>query len=311
MQYFPKLCFIFDNKTKILLPFRYLHFDKNGALLDVLNNEGFKIVEDGVDTKKFNPGQWQYDGNDFVEIVEGIFYKKIDASEFSFIIKDKVNEYTQILPLPKYEDGTTQVFNENLQGWEYIFKGEQLLAYEKKIELNKQKQKKLDELEIAFIKTKRITVVANETVEIINRDKFLNILQNVYRQDNTRTAHPYWQENNGIIYSVACIPEILNKVWKSYFFKPRESGIPEPVREYNKMQYDCYQSKINKNEISIEELNNITFNFYNPEGVDINVDIVANAMLQDQNVAQDVKDVINSMEKTQDGKIIFWKVSNV
>lgn len=292
-----KQCAIIDKNTNIYQHTRTLHFT-DGELQDILEN--YNYVESSFSP---NNGLWKYNGNDFVEILEGVFYQKTDANEFSTIEKDKASEYTEIPPLPKYTDGTTQVFNDVLNTWEYTFKGPELLAEEKAKEFEIAKNQKFAELDTAFTNSKRI-VIKEKDIEfpIRNVDKqrkeFFKILEIAKKTDSNQKSTEFYFDYEIEIdkkYEIATVPIILKKVYEMYFNNVKSTGFDENIRRRNKDKYLFYQKQINK-ATKLEELD-FQFDFINPNGIDIIFEDVANAILIDENIDVGIKQLVeNAMQ---------------
>ena len=88
---------------------------------------------------KYDNWTWSIEEIEF----QGKYYKKSNADEFHKILKKDLSLYTENEPWTKYNDGTTQVYNESTNKWEYNNKGAELLEAEKKLEEKQKRQKRL------------------------------------------------------------------------------------------------------------------------------------------------------------------------
>lgn len=209
--------------------------------------------------------------------VEGNFYLKTDASKRKKITIKQKNLYTKINPLQKYEDGTTQSFENGK--WDYVDKGE-------KLQLVELKEKKLEELEKVYNESKKITIQNGETL-IINHDTpereyFLNNLPKVQNWSEIsffgnykHSILEYWQEENGKIYGFSADSIVWAEVFSSIFID-KESKIL--IFAQNKKFYDIYKNKI-LNAKSLLDLNNLSFEKI-PKGIVINIKNEAGIILK-------------------------------
>jgi hypothetical protein len=88
----------------------------------------------------------------------GVFYLKTDATDFAEIVKKDADLYTTIEPSKKYDDGTTQAFDDATQSWEYTFKGADLLEVERLEALEAIKQDRIAQLQTDYNASKKITI---------------------------------------------------------------------------------------------------------------------------------------------------------
>lgn len=296
-----KQCAIFDKNTKIYRHTRTLHFSFNGELLDLI--EGCDYIE-----SDFSPlnGLWKYNGNDFVEIIESIFYKKTDAGEENTIEVAHKNEYTQIPPLKKYNDGTTQAFNDDLEAWEYTFKGEELLAYEAKIELEGAKNQKINELEAAYEKSKKIKFVQakNEEMNILDRDHFFDMISSLRRGEKELNGegdlvikrHINHQDRKELV----AIVYFQRLVFYDKFMHAH-AGMLISIRDENYCRFFKFKAAIEQCQTQ-DSLDLIAFNFLNPDGVLIDVHAEAESLLKNPETPDIVKQKIED-RRGDDGYI--------
>ena len=306
-----KQCIIINTESRIQERVRHLHFDENGKCHDFLKNQEFVEVGN-FDIKKFDLGLWKYNGTDFDELESGSFYLKTDGTFADLIEKDKSNEYTNIIPLQKFEDGTTQVFNEALNAWEYTFKGSELIELEKKQQLETARIEKLTELGTAFANSKRIIIKNGITLEINNRNVFLAQLNEVKVIDSNSDVVKSYQQIDGIkkkVYSLSSVPAILKKVYEGYFVTTTATGFVEATSSYNKKREIKYRFAIEQAE-TIDKLNGIALAFDKPNGVEIPINETAAEILKDKGITEAVKDLIKK-QTDKDGNIHLITVEDI
>ena len=95
--------------------------------------------------------------------LQGKYYKKSNTDEFDKILKKDLSLYTEVQPFNKYDDGTTQVFNENKNEWEYSNKGAELLEFEakEKERIAQEEEERIKEQRLKNIKDE----IANTLIE--------------------------------------------------------------------------------------------------------------------------------------------------
>ncbi len=231
----------------------------------------------------------------------GVFYLKTDATEFAEIVKKDANIYTEIEPLQKYDDGTTQAFNDVTQTWEYTFKGADLLEAERVEALNASKQNKIAQLETDFNAAKKITVQNGKTLIVKHntpeRDEFLQLMENVSNLSSKQgAAFIYEQQTNTGKLALRILPEIATYIFKDLFVatlnNPQQTKVNSRVHNKTTV-YELALEKIN-DAATQAELDNVTWTFLNPAGILIDVNDKAAEMLADPAVSQFAKDAINA-----------------
>lgn len=242
----------------------------------------------------------------------GTFYLKSDATEFVAIAKKDTDLYTNIEPLKKYDDGTKQAFNDAAQGWEYTFKGDALLKVEKIEALNVSKQNKIAQLETDFNASKKITIQNGNTLIIKHdtpeRKYFLKLIENVSNLSSTTgAACIYEQQTDASKLALRILPEIASYIFKDLFIATLPSGTKVNLRVHNKITvYELALEQIN-NATTQTELDAISWNFLNPQGIVIDVNIKAAEMLADATVSKFAKDAINAAKDPTTGEIHLVK----
>jgi len=157
-----------------------------------------------------------------------------------------------------------------------VNKAKDLINYYNLIDL---KFKKLEALQTSFNLSKKITIKNGKTLTIdynnICRKHFINILQTyVYKivpeEEISKHIVTYFQDGLQI-----SMPSVFwNKLFHDSFSKDLAVDLREYILPYNKKLYGKYFKQINV-ATTANELSDITFEFYNPEGVV--VDITAGA----------------------------------
>jgi hypothetical protein len=216
-----------------------------------------------------------------------------------FYVSDDDNEEQYVI----FEDEKYSVYEHKVRG--------ELLATVTKIDEYKTYQKKISklaELDVAFETSKKIIVKNGVTLEIKNREIFLSKIKIVGRVDvNPETVYCYYQNEDGVGYSIAAHPIVLQKIYNKYFKHTRQTGTEEFVSDHNKVLEIRYKSKIN-NATTLEQLD-FDFEFENPNGITIEINETANEMLADSSVPEFIKDFINKL-KDEEGNIHLIEVLN-
>lgn len=185
------------------------------------------------------------------------------------------------------------------------------IFYEKSLE--ELKQEKIDSLNNDFNAAKKITIQNGTTLVIAHdtpeRDIFLNKLTAVLQESTvSNVSISYQQKVNNSMYIFSALPTVWSYVFKDLFLVDRKksdgtlTGFKENSREYNKITFDAVALKI-QNATTIEELNAISWNFANPNGIFINVNEKAEQMLNDSIVDDFTKSAINQLKDPETGEI--------
>ena len=267
-----------------------------------------------LERPKFTNNAWVLEGLK----EKGTFYLKSDATKTTEVLNKNINLYTHIEPLPKYTDGTTQVFNDIQQNWEYTFKGKELLEVERLEKLSALKDVKIAQLQIDFNVSKKITIQNGNTLVIKHdtpeRGVFLEKLINVSKESlSNGISISYQQKVDNVMYRFSILPSIWNYIFKDLFLLDRKksdgtsTGIKESSREHNKIMFDAIVLKI-QNATTEDELNIITWNFANPDGILININEKAEQMLNDPIVDNFTKSAINQLKDPITGEIHLIKI---
>ena len=242
----------------------------------------------------------------FEKELNDIFYKKDNCELVNTIFQKDIDLYTKIPPLKSF-NGTIQQFNNELEVWEYTEKGSELLELEFQERLQILKDTKFIQLSDSYKASKLIVIQNGETIKIehntVERDYFFKNIEFMSNETiQSRSVLTYRQDDikNNCQYSLALVPYIWQYLFNDLFLFERSSGFKESIRSSNQGMYSKTQLRID-NAKTIEELNQISFNFINPNGLVIDISEKATQMLNDVNVSQEIKDLIS--DRTQNGEI--------
>jgi hypothetical protein len=161
--------------------------------------------------------------------------------------------------------------------------------------------------------SKKITIQNGQTLIIEHdtpeRDIFLDKLIAVTKESlSPNVSISYQQKVNNLMYRFSALPTVWSYVFKDLFLVDRKksdgtlTGIKESSREHNKIMFEAIVLKI-QNATTEDELNIITWNFANPNGVFINVNEKAEQMLNDPIVDSFTKSAINQLKDPETGEI--------
>lgn len=247
----------------------------------------------------------------------GVFFLKIDATEFAEIVKKDANLYTTIEPLKKYNDGTTQAFNDATQQWEYTFKGADLLEAERLAALHESKQAKIAQLESDYNASKKITVQNGTTLIVEHdtpeRDIFLDLIEKVSNlsklKKKRKGAFIYKQKTDTGSLALRILPEIAAYIFEDLFVATLANAEQTEVvaREHNRTTvYDLTLEQIDGASTQAE-LDSVTWTFLHPSGIVIDVNTKAAEMLADPTVSDFAKTAINAAKDPVTGEIHLVK----
>ena len=257
---------------------------------------------------------WNY--KEFTPI--GVFYHKQTMDKVQvrsqFDTQYSADLYTHIAPLQEYDDGTIQAFNEELQAWEYTQKGATLLEKELKEELEKAKKERLAQLENDYNASKLIVIQNGNTIVIkhdtFEREHFLKNIElvgNETTQSNTVLSYRQNDIENRCQYRISLVYYIWKYLFIDLFLVARLSGYKESIRSKNQGEYTIAQLKI-ANVKTIDELNAITCNFVNPQGIVIDVSVKAKEIFDNSNTPADVKALISKLTDADGNVHLIEKV---
>jgi len=237
------------------------------------------------------------------------FCKKNKTLAFAEISKDD-SRYLELLNSESYILKETA---EKLNLKNTFFLDDKGDLQEINVEFEKQKQEKLKSLKTDFNLSKKITIQNGTTLVIAHdtpeRDIFLNKLTAVLQESTlSNVSISYQQKVNNSMYIFSALPTVWSYVFKDLFLVDRKksdgtvTGFKENSREYNKITFNAVVLKI-QNATTIEELNAISWNFANPNGIFINVNEKAEQMLNDSIVDDLTKSAINQLKDPETGEI--------
>lgn len=175
------------------------------------------------------------------------------------------------------------------------------------------KYQKQQQLENDFNISKKITIQNGNTLIIDyntpERHIFLEKLMIVLQESLvSNVSISYQQKVNNAMYRFSALPTIWNYIFKDLFLVDHKTsngtltGFKENSREYNKIVFDAVALKI-QNTTTTEELNAISWEFANPNGIFINVNEKAEQILNDPTVDDFTKSAINQSKDPETGQI--------
>lgn len=181
------------------------------------------------------------------------------------------------------------------------------------LQLEALKNEKTKLLNNDFNVSKKITIQNGNTLIIdyntLERHIFLEKLMIVLQESLvSNVSISYQQKVNNAMYRFSALPTIWNYIFKDLFLVDRKTsngtltGFKENSREYNKIVFDTVALKI-QNTTTTEELNAISWEFANPNGIFINVNEKAEQMLNDPTVDDFTKSAINQSKDPETGQI--------
>ena len=242
----------------------------------------------------------------FEKEVNDIFYKKDNCELVNTIFQKDIDLYTKIPPLKSF-NGTIQKFNNKLQAWEYVEKGEILLEKERLEALEIAKKEHLTQLQNDYNASKVIVIQNGETITIKHdtkeREYFWKNIELVSNETTQNHAVLTYRQNdieNNCQYRISLIPFVWQYLFNDLFLFKRSSGFKESIRSKNEGEYTFAKFRITNSQ-TIEGLNAVSYNFINPQGLIIDISAKATQMLDDINVSQEIKDLIR--DRTQNGEI--------
>lgn len=175
------------------------------------------------------------------------------------------------------------------------------------------KVEKLKDLETAHNASKKIIIKNGETLVIEHntpeRDIFINKLMTVSQESFVSNASlAYQQQVGNVMYRFSASPTVWSYIFKDLFFIDRKTsngtpnGIKENYREHNQLTFNAVALTI-QNSTTIVELNAVSWEFANPDGIIINVNEKATQMLNDESVDDFTKEAIRRVKDIETGEI--------
>lgn len=232
--------------------------------------------------------------------------KVVNSTSTRFDEKHIENFAGNIQELPEYTDGLSAgTFRRDGKVFEIIEVIEEYTHLEYVYDINNAKEEKINQLKEAFENNKLYIIENGETLIIDNnsktpdgnnaKDLFNNILEgalNMPTSQNDTSVKFYQQQVGKDVFKISGVNTIWQYLLKDLFYFT-QNGLLYRIREHNKCLYDEKLNKI-KNAVTLDELNAITWNFIpHPK---INVNQVANNLLQDNTIAESVKALIRLRE---------------
>ena len=165
------------------------------------------------------------------------------------------------------------------------------------IDLRNLKIQKKAELELSFNNSKFIKILgATISIDIKHstpqREQFLKLIEIVGKEESSNnTVLTYYQTETDKVYEISLVPDIWKYIYTKLFLTQRPSGFKESLRYLNRRKYDECFLKI-ENATTLQAINAIVFEFISPNGIVIDINQNAHAMLNDVVVPQHVKDLI-------------------
>jgi hypothetical protein len=167
--------------------------------------------------------------------------------------------------------------------------------------LEEKRAEKLTALQNDFNASKKITIQNGNTLIIEHdtpeRDILLNSLEKIEVLQNM-LAFIYTQEDADLGFRV--LPEIFQYIFKDLFIASLPNGTKVNSRVHNKAVIFSLKQKLINQATTIEEINNINWQFVNPNGVIVNINEKANQMLVDTSVSEEAKNAINLVKDEND-----------
>lgn len=232
------------------------------------------------------------------KVLKGVFYEKQGGKMATEIFVRDSARFTEIPPLAFYDDGTTQIFNEDLQEFEYNNRGGVLLEKELAEQLESAKIERLKQLESNWQASKLIVIQNGNTIRIKHdteeRKFFLDnieLVKNETTNSNTVLSYRQVDKEEKCQYRISLVYYIWKYLFADLFLIARLSGFKESIRSKNEGEYTITKLKI-ENARTIEELNAIVCDFVNPQGVIIDVSVKAKEIFEHADTPENVKQLI-------------------
>lgn len=236
----------------------------------------------------------------FEKELNDIFYKKDNCELVNTIFQKDIDLYTKIPPLKAF-NGTIQQFNNELEVWEYIEKGEILLEKERLEALEIAKKERLTQLQNDYNASKVIVIQNGNTIRIEHdteeRKFFLDnieLVKNETMNSNTVLSYRQIDKEEKCQYRLSLVYYIWKYLFADLFLIARSSGFKESIRSKNEGEYTVTKLKI-ENARTIEELNAVVCDFVNPQGVIIDVSVKAKEIFEHTDTPENVKQLISKL----------------
>jgi hypothetical protein len=172
------------------------------------------------------------------------------------------------------------------------------------------KESKLEDLKIAFLATKKITIENGITLIIdhdtAERDIFLKMLEDVSTLRYAKGGAFTYQQGD---LALRILPEIAAYIFKDLFVATLNNAQRTKIntRVHNKtIVYNCAAAKIDA-AATHEAVEAVSWSFINPAGFIVNVNDKAAQMLADESVSDLAKAAINAATDASTGEIHLVK----
>jgi hypothetical protein len=241
----------------------YNQFD-GSLILPQFYTEIKPIFDSSTHFAIFNEDKQKWEYKEFVDT--GIYYNKKNLNEIEIKNKYDANYslelYTKIKPLVNFNDGTIQKFNEQLQCWEYIEKGSELLA----LELEDLKKKKIAEIKNDYEKSQEVLLKNGKSVLIKVMGQEYADLQREFNKSS-------WEKDK----LTDLVIKDLNDKKRYKLTVPRSFGklLLSKIQKISAKNYkkkEVFIQKIEREELSLEELSFLKIDFIFNSEININTE---------------------------------------
>ena len=231
------------------------------------------------------------------------FFLKENGTEFDVINLCDFDKYTKITPLP-ITDKSTQKFNDDTQSWEYVFIDTELALKIAKEDKTKKLKEEYDISKNITLQDKNYKIII--TAKTPERMHFVNLIETLKQEDKFETYLKVYQQKEDTFYlTISATSYIWSYIFQDLFVKRTGVDFFENLRAFNKISFNISNDKIN-NANTIDEVNNITWEFESKNGILIDINEKAKQMLNDPNFDYGSKEIIKkAMDK--DGNINLIK----
>ncbi len=224
----------------------------------------------------------------FEKEINDIFYKKDNCELVSKVFQKDINLYTKIPPLKSF-NGTIQQFNNELQAWEYVEKGSELLELEFQEKLKILTDTKLNKIRSDYQQAQQVLLKNGKAILIRIMGSDYSDLQREFNKSS-------WRRDKlaTIIFKNLLDQKKYKIVIPRSFGKHLLTKIQE-ISQENYLKKEIALEKIEKNELTFDELFALKVDFiFNSE---INIDIEACNYINDNyykiNYPEDIDFVMN------------------
>lgn len=224
----------------------------------------------------------------FEKELNDIFYKKDNCELVYTIFQKDINLYTKIPPLKAF-NGTIQQFNNELQAWEYVEKGSELLELEFQEKLKILTDTKINEIRNNYQQAQQVLLKNGKAILIKIMGADYSDLQREFNKSS-------WRKDKlaTIIFKNLLDQKKYKIVIPRSFGKHLLAKIQE-ISQENHLKKEVALEKIEKNELTFDELFALKVDFiFNSE---INIDTEACNYINDDyyktKYPEDIDFVIN------------------